>query len=365
MKKDEQLRTIRKSVETWNQLRLENSSLQPDLSKVNLYKANLGKANLRSAKLVESDLTRANLNGADLREADLRGADLREADLRGTNLSNAELGAANLAGAFLSGANLSGANLAMADLTETDLKRVNLSHAHLGMANLRGANLKEADLSTSDMTGCILDGVNLILANLSGADVSGASFWDIANAGWKIDGIKAGYVYFCRGDHKEKEKYRLDFEAGRFEELHRTQPMLELVFTKGLTLPGLISLNALIEKIGAENPALGMKPADISSNEFGTIIRVKVGRDALLHEAGKLIQDAIDLLNNGISAEIFITQLSQMLAADVVTALENAFKAQPVNLVINLDQPIITLIKAGGSTILIPKFNAYVTHQSD
>lgn len=350
MKKDEQLRTIRKNVETWNQLRLENSSLYPDLSKVNLYKANLGKANLRYAKLIETDLTRANLNGADLREADLRGADLREADLRGSNLSKADLGDANLAGAFLIGANLSEANLKEADLTEADLKRVHLSHARLGMANLSGANLKEADLTEADMNGCILDGVNFNQANLSGADVSGASFWDIANAGWKIDGIKASHVYFCRGSQKEREKYRQDFEDGQFEALHRTYPTLELMFEKGLSLPGLFTLNALIEKISKQNPELGMKLAGISQNEFGTIVRIKVGEDEFLPEAVKLIRDSIDHFNRGISADIFMPQLSQMLAADVATTLENALKTQPANLVINLDQPIITLIKTDGSS---------------
>jgi len=350
MKKDEQLRTIRKSVESWNQLRLENSSLQPDLSKVNLYKANLNKANLRYAKLIETDLTRANLNGADLREADLRGADLREADLRGTNLSKANLCGANLAGAFLIGSNLSEANLTNADLAEADLKRVNLSHARLGLSNLSGANLKEADLSAADMTGCTLDGVNLTQANLSGSNVTGASFWNIANAGWKIDGIKARHVYFCRGRQTEREKYRQNFEEGQFEALHRTLPTLELVFEKGLSLPGFFALNAVIEKIGKDNPNLCIKLARIAKNEFGAIVGLTICKDAFLPETAKLIQETIDHFSRGLSADIFIPQLSQLLAADFVNTLENALKAQPDNVAINLDQPIITLIKTDGSS---------------
>ncbi len=117
-----------------------------------------------------------------------------------------------------------------------------------------------------------------------------------------------------------------------------------------MSLPGLFTLNALIEKIGTDNPDLGMKLAGISQNEFGTILRVKVGRDDYLPEAGKLIQDAIDQFSRGISADMYMPQLSQLLAADVVSALENALKTQPANLVINLDQPIITLTKADGSS---------------
>jgi len=350
MKKDEQLRIIRKSVETWNQLRLENRALYPDLCKVNLYKANLNKADLKYAKLTEADLSRANLNGADLSEANLRGTDLREADLRGTNLSGADLSGANLAGAFLIGANLSGADLTEADLTEANFKMVNLSHANLRTANLSGANLKEADLGAADMTGCILDGVNFNQANLSGADVSGASFWGISNAGWKIDGIKASHVYFCRGSQKEREKYRKDYEDGQFEALHRTYPILELMFEKGLSLLGLLTLNALIEKISMQNQNLGVKLAGISQNEFGTIVGVKVDRDEFLPEAGKLMQDTIDRFNRGMSADILIPQLSPMLTADVVRTLENALKAQMANIGINMDQPVITLLKIDGSS---------------
>ncbi|MBN1545076.1 MAG: pentapeptide repeat-containing protein [Syntrophaceae bacterium] len=330
MKKDEQLRMIRKSVEAWNQLRLENRALYPDLCKLNLYKANLNKVNLKNAKMTEADLSRANLNGADLSEADLRGTDLREADLRG--------------------ANLSGADLCEVDLTEANLKMVNLSHANLRTANLSGANCKEADLSAADMTECILDGVNFNQADLSGADVSGASFWGVANAGWKIDGIKASHVYFCRGQQNEKEKYRQNFKEGQFEALHRTLPTLELIFEKGLGLAELLALNALIEKISMQDPDLGMKVARITKNEFGTIVGVKVDRDEFLPDAGKLIKDAIDRFNRGISADILIPQLSPMLAADVVHTLENTLRAQPVNIVINMDQPTITLIKADGSS---------------
>jgi len=370
LKKDEQLRMIRKNVGTWNQARSEDPSLYPDLGKANLYKANLYKANLSYAKLSEADLSKANLNGADLSEAYLRGTDLREADLIGTNLRKADLRGAALNEANLRGADLREADLREADLGETILRMGNLSHANLRMVKLRGANLRranlheadlcqvdlsgadlsEADLSAADMTGCILDGVNLNRANLAGADVSGASFWDISNAGWKIEGIKASYVYFCRGQQKEREKYRQDFEDREFEALHRTQPTLELVFEKGLSLPGLFALSALIEKIGTDNPDFGMNLAGISKNEFGIILRVNVYNDDYIPEAGKLLQDAIDNFNSGISADMFMPQLSQMLAADVVNALGNALKAQPANVVIHLDQPIITLIKADGSS---------------
>jgi hypothetical protein len=111
-----------------------------------------------------------------------------------------------------------------------------------------------------------------------------------------------------------------------------------------------MALNALIEKISRENPDFDMKPAGISKNAFSAIVGVTVGKDAFLPEATKRIQDAIDHFNRGIPDDMFIPQLSQLLSADVVNALGNTLKAQPANLVINLDQPVITLVNADGSS---------------
>ncbi len=99
-------------VAVWNEWRLANPHIRP---------------NLCGAYLNNLDLAGANLHDVDLRFALLFRADLREADLSlasllGADLIRADLGGASLWGASLEGAYLSHANLAGADLTQADLR---------------------------------------------------------------------------------------------------------------------------------------------------------------------------------------------------------------------------------------------------
>jgi hypothetical protein len=104
------------SMKSWNQWRLENPSVRPDLSGVELADANLSFANLsyadiRHANLSRTNLHHANLRHADLIETDLSGSILDGADLSGASLRDAKLRKANLIGANLDNANLKGADL--------------------------------------------------------------------------------------------------------------------------------------------------------------------------------------------------------------------------------------------------------------
>jgi uncharacterized protein YjbI with pentapeptide repeats len=188
-----QLDLIREGVEAWNQWRLENHAVRPDLHEADLRGANLIQANLTGANLSEADLHVANLYGANLYGAELRGADLRganfcKADLHGARLSTVDLysayldGAnlfgANLFGAHLTRANLSGVYLLFANLTAADLAGANLRHAIVKGVNLTEADLTGADLKKANLTGAILVRTNLERATLTGALVYGASVWD-------------------------------------------------------------------------------------------------------------------------------------------------------------------------------------------
>jgi uncharacterized protein YjbI with pentapeptide repeats len=159
MADNEQLKLLKKGVESWNAWRANNPSVEPGLAGEDLSKANLALA----------DLCGADLRGASLREADLSGADLRGADLRRANLREADLSGADLSKAQLYRANLNRATLAAANLTEADLYR-----AYLSRADLRGANLRGADLRLSILVETKLDG-----AHLTGARVHGISVWGL------------------------------------------------------------------------------------------------------------------------------------------------------------------------------------------
>ena len=116
------------SMKTWNQWRMENPGVLPDLSGeelnladlsfINLSNADLSRADLSGAKLHHANLQRADLRGSQFRNADLSRADMSFACLRGADLRSAVLRKAILYGANLKGANLGGADLGRADLTD-------------------------------------------------------------------------------------------------------------------------------------------------------------------------------------------------------------------------------------------------------
>ncbi len=128
-------------VNAWNEWRLQESVVRPDLSGAELHEADLTWANLRGAILRGANLVAADMTEADLSEADLSEANLRGASLRGANLDWAFLRSANLQGADLGGAILTDTNLSGADLAGVDLSGAKLIGANLTGANLFGANL--------------------------------------------------------------------------------------------------------------------------------------------------------------------------------------------------------------------------------
>jgi hypothetical protein len=133
---------LKKGRDSWNQWRIENPDIKPDLSNVML----------RNATLREMDLSEANLRNTDLYQADLAHADLYGADFYNARLASANLEAANLMKAHLRHANLRKANLKQADFTRANLKNAILEDADLSGAILRDADLSCASLKNADLT---------------------------------------------------------------------------------------------------------------------------------------------------------------------------------------------------------------------
>ncbi len=119
MANPEHLEILNQGVDAWNEWRLANMGVLPDLSNANLIDvdlsgANLTQVNLRRTRRRVANLSRANLSWSDLSNADLRqsnlvDAELFEADLRGARLRNA-----NLKDAWLSDTKLQGTDFSYA-----------------------------------------------------------------------------------------------------------------------------------------------------------------------------------------------------------------------------------------------------------
>jgi hypothetical protein len=130
----EHIELLRRGPRPWNEWRLQNPSITPNLVGISLSigdrqlgpinggPINLAYARLRHAFLRFATLTGASLEGADLADTDLRDARLEGANLAGADLSDALLDRADFAGARLVGTNLCGASLLDArNLTKAQL----------------------------------------------------------------------------------------------------------------------------------------------------------------------------------------------------------------------------------------------------
>jgi uncharacterized protein YjbI with pentapeptide repeats len=178
MANGEHLAVIKQGTDTWNDWRIQNRSVSPDLGGVNLIGMDLSGADLTGANLHLTDLRWMNLRWADLGRAYLRGANLSGAWLDGANLSGADLRATNLTAADSSWANLSGADLTGANLDRANLKGADLTGVFLVEANLSGTNCSGADLTRADLTEALLGGTNLTGANLDRADLTKAGLFE-------------------------------------------------------------------------------------------------------------------------------------------------------------------------------------------
>src|SRR5947209_3820941 len=102
MANQEHLDILNQGTARWNEWRVRNLEVQPDL-----YRADLSNANLSRAKLSDADLNDATPRGANLRDADIRGANLSNADLSDATLIDADLSAATVGWTVLGNVDLS------------------------------------------------------------------------------------------------------------------------------------------------------------------------------------------------------------------------------------------------------------------
>jgi uncharacterized protein YjbI with pentapeptide repeats len=151
MANEEHLSLLKQGRGAWNRWRIQNPSIQPDLSMAELSEFFLFGINLSHANLFGAHLFKTNLLGANLKSADLRNTDLRDAELTGANLTRANLRRANLNWANLSKAKLIEANLNLADLSCTNLNKTDFSRAQALGTNFSSAVLTEACIANLEI----------------------------------------------------------------------------------------------------------------------------------------------------------------------------------------------------------------------
>lgn len=260
MANQEQLKVLRKGVDSWNEWRKQNPKEKINLSRADLKQFNLTKANLQGASLYRTDLKYAELKGADLQGAILKGADLQFSSMIHTKLQNANLQGANLVHAFL----------IKTQLQDAKLFKANLEFAILEEANLQGANLKGADLNYStlndtNLKDACLVGARLWEANLRKAILTGTELFGIQTYRWNLDRVICKYAYFEKGQ-------RMDFTPGEFERLYAGNNIIEIEYQDGISKLEFASLPALMQLIESHQSGVKLSPRRMET--IGNTMRV-------------------------------------------------------------------------------------------
>jgi uncharacterized protein YjbI with pentapeptide repeats len=264
MANEEHLAILRQGVYAWNNWRMCNPEVIPDLSLAafdnsntirekdfDLFEINFSKTNLAQAKFIEFDLaeadfSEANLDGADFSRSILSGAILNRASLQGvtftgtklnkaklnyTNMVNSDLSKAKLVRASLCGSNLNYSILEGADLTEALLIGANLNHAKLINVNFSGANVNEANFVEAHLNSAEMHRVQALGANFSQARLTGVCIedWNINNH-TKLQGIDCSYIYLKSGN-KDRCPNEGIFTEGEFSKRFQvSKNIIELTF---------------------------------------------------------------------------------------------------------------------------------------
>jgi len=100
---------LESGVENFNNWRLDNPDVVPNLMAADLSEMDLTDVNLEGAKLIGVNLSEADLTNANLSGAQMQGANLKEANIKGTSFIGADLRGAVLSEATISKANFKGA----------------------------------------------------------------------------------------------------------------------------------------------------------------------------------------------------------------------------------------------------------------
>ncbi len=259
---------LKRGVSPWNQWRLDNPDVSPDLSKASLQGIQLEGAHLEGVHLMEASLEKADLRGSYLGRANLHGAHLERADLYEAHLEEATLYMAYLEGAVLKGAYLEEADLNGANLDEADLNGAHLEKAKLKWAHLKGVNLYEAHLEGADLHEAHLEGADLRKAFLKKAILDRAH----------LERADLRAAHLEGADLHEAHLERADLRAAHLEGANLVEAHLEGTNLKGAFLEG----RSIKEE--NEEDSTTLYPADLRGAYFDSATNLdsaKLGNEKL------------------------------------------------------------------------------------
>ncbi|MBD2472677.1 pentapeptide repeat-containing protein [Nostoc sp. FACHB-145] len=260
-----------------------------DLSNVNLSNALLSEADLSRASLIEADLSGANFIKAKLYETDLSRADFNRTDFTGADFTNAYLCSTDFTDAYLTGANFIGVDFTDAYLGRIDLSKVNFSRANFTKADLTKANLSRTNLTGADLSNANLIRVNFTEANLSrtqvlGTDFTGANFTGACIQDWNTNSDTNLNNVICDYIYLRQDEQERCPSSGNFAPGDFTKRFQKSLETVDLIFRNGIDWDAFAyscKKVEVENQGAQLDVQSIEKKGDGVIlVRVAVAPDA-------------------------------------------------------------------------------------
>jgi len=129
MANQEHVKIIKLGADHWNDWRVENPDIVPDLAWANLVGIDLSGANFEGANMKLAFCRGGNLEGINFRNANLYGINLEESNAKSADMEGATLECAHLRKADLTGANLKNSNMKLANLQDAVLTDVDFTGA--------------------------------------------------------------------------------------------------------------------------------------------------------------------------------------------------------------------------------------------
>jgi uncharacterized protein YjbI with pentapeptide repeats len=168
---------VKRSIEAWNQWRVQSLEIKPDLS---------------FADLTDTDLGGADFRGVDFSNAELNGANLINSDLSYANLNQAELVYTNFSSASLQDTDFTNATMLRSIFADTDLSQARGldSVEHDGPSEISTSTLckSSGNIPESFLRGCGLSDWEIENAKLYNPDLSNEEITDIQ---YKVHQLRA------------------------------------------------------------------------------------------------------------------------------------------------------------------------------
>jgi len=167
---------LKDGVDIWNNWRLENPQINPNLSNIDFSGliCGLDGANFKNTILIGCNFTGQSLEGTEFENAQLIGSSFKGANLLNTNFNSAKIEHGNFQGSYINQAKFKEANLLSVDFTNATIKNAYFANSFCLKTKFINATLDSIIFNYASFVGAVF-----VNANIVNCSIFGISAWEI------------------------------------------------------------------------------------------------------------------------------------------------------------------------------------------